>query len=235
YGRRLSGGKKGELNFSQLLTKIAEIGEVKRIRFTSPHPLHMDDEFLEVFASNPKICKSMHMPLQSGSTNILKAMRRGYSKEWFLERAMKLRQMSPDSAISTDIIVGFPGESERDFEETMNVMEEVRFEQIFSFKYSARPLTLAAKMTNVVDDKTASLRLKKLQDRHASILDEMTPKYQDKIFEVYFEELRDNGMAAGRTSQNFTVCVEGSEELLGKIKNVKITRPQRLILYGQVI
>jgi tRNA-2-methylthio-N6-dimethylallyladenosine synthase len=235
YGRRLSGSKKGDLNFSQLLSQIAKINEVERIRFTSPHPLHMDDEFFEVFSSNPKICKSMHMPLQSGSTNILKTMKRGYTKEWFLERAKRLRQMSPDVSISTDIIVGFPGESEKDFEDTMSVMEEVRFEQIFSFKYSARPLTTAAQMTNVVDDETASFRLQKLQSRHASILDEMTPNYRDKIFEVYFEELRDNGMAAGRTSQNFTVCAAGSEELLGKIKNVKITRPQRLVLYGQIV
>ncbi|MDR0580056.1 MAG: tRNA (N6-isopentenyl adenosine(37)-C2)-methylthiotransferase MiaB [Campylobacteraceae bacterium] len=235
YGRRLSNGKRGELNFSQLLTQISEIDEIERIRFTSPHPLHMDDEFLKVFASNPKICKSMHMPLQSGSTNILKTMRRGYTKEWFLERAQKLRDMSPDAAISTDIIVGFPGESDEDFEDTMSVMEKVRFEQIFSFKYSARPLTTAAQMTNTIDDKTASMRLKKLQDRHAGLLDEMTPNYKDRVFEVYFEELRENKMVAGRTSQNFTVCVDGSEELLGKIKNVKITRPQRLILYGQVV
>ncbi|MDR2099960.1 MAG: tRNA (N6-isopentenyl adenosine(37)-C2)-methylthiotransferase MiaB [Campylobacteraceae bacterium] len=235
YGRRVGGGKRGEMNFSQLLTLISKIDEVKRIRFTSPHPLHMDDEFLETFSSNPKICKSMHMPLQSGSTQILKSMRRGYTKEWFLERAQKLRQMSPDTAISTDIIVGFPGESEEDFEDTMNVMEEVGFEQIFSFKYSARPLTSAAQMTNIVDAKTASSRLKKLQERHAVLLDKMTPRYKERVFEVYFEELRENGMIAGRTSQNFTVCVNGSEDLLGKIKNVKITRPQRLILYGQVV
>ncbi|MDR0407801.1 MAG: tRNA (N6-isopentenyl adenosine(37)-C2)-methylthiotransferase MiaB [Campylobacteraceae bacterium] len=235
YGKRLSGGKKGTLNFSQLLSQISKINEVERIRFTSPHPLHMDDEFLEVFASNPKICKSMHMPLQSGSTNILKSMKRGYSKEWFLKRAEKLRQMSPDAAISTDIIVGFPGESEKDFEDTIEVIERVGFEQIFSFKYSARPFTTAAQMTNTIDDETASLRLQRLQSRHASMLDEMSQRYLDKIFEVYFEELRDNGMIAGRTSQNFAVCATGSEELLGKIKNVKITHPQRLILYGQVV
>lgn len=235
YGRRLSGGKKEEFNFSQLLTQISKIDDVERIRFTSPHPLHMDDEFLEVFSSNPKICKSMHMPLQSGSTAILKAMKRGYTKEWFLERAKRLRAFAPQTSISTDIIVAFPGESERDFMDTMDVMEEVRFEQIFSFKYSARPLTAAAQMTNTLDDKTASARLKMLQERHAAILDEMTPSYADKIFEVYFEELRDNGFAAGRTTQNNTVCVKGGKELLGKIKSVKITQPQRLILYGQVI
>jgi tRNA-2-methylthio-N6-dimethylallyladenosine synthase len=143
--------------------------------------------------------------------------------------------MSPQASISTDIIVAFPGESERDFMDTMDVMEKVRFEQIFSFKYSARPFTAAAQMTNKIDDKIASMRLKILQDKHAGILDEMIPSYMDKIFEVYFEELRDNGLVAGRTSQNSTVCVKGDEELLGKIKNVKITQPKRLILYGQVV
>ncbi|MDR2790963.1 MAG: tRNA (N6-isopentenyl adenosine(37)-C2)-methylthiotransferase MiaB [Campylobacteraceae bacterium] len=233
YG--LSGGKKGGVNFSQLLTRISEIDGVERIRFTSPHPLHMDDEFLDVFASNPKICKSMHMPLQSGSTAVLKAMKRGYTKEWFLKCAKKLRAMCPQASISADIIVAFPNESEMDFMDTMEVMEEIRFEQIFSFKYSPRPLTAAAQMTNRIDDKTASARLKMLQERHAAILDEMTPSYMGKVFEVYFEELRENGFAAGRTSQNNTVCVKGSEELLGKIKSVKITQPQRLILYGEVV
>ncbi|MDR1976038.1 MAG: tRNA (N6-isopentenyl adenosine(37)-C2)-methylthiotransferase MiaB [Campylobacteraceae bacterium] len=235
YGRRLSGGKRDEFNFSRLLTEISKIDEVKRVRFTSPHPLHMDDEFFEVFASNPKICKSMHMPLQSGSTAILKAMRRGYTKEWFLDRAKKLRAMCPQTSISTDIIVAFPGESDRDFADTMEVMEEVRFEQIYSFKYSARPLTSAANFTDKIDPEIAAQRLFALQTRHAAILDEMTPEYLGAVKEVYFEELRDGGVVAGRTSQNNTVCAKGGEELLGEIKSVKITQPQRLILYGQVI
>jgi tRNA-2-methylthio-N6-dimethylallyladenosine synthase len=235
YGKRLSNGKKGELNFSALLTELSKIDEIERIRFTSPHPLHMDDEFLDIFATNPKICKSMHMPLQSGSTDILKAMKRGYTKEWFLERAKKLRKIAPNASISTDIIVAFPGESDKDFQDTMEVMEETRFEQIFSFKYSPRPLTAAAAMTNQVDDSIASERLKKLQDRHAQILDETTPKFLNKIVKVYFEEIRENGTIAGRTSQNQSVCAQGAKELLGQIRDVKITQPQRLVLYGQVI
>ncbi|MDY0265390.1 MAG: tRNA (N6-isopentenyl adenosine(37)-C2)-methylthiotransferase MiaB, partial [Sulfurospirillum cavolei] len=119
YGKRFSGNVRLDMDFSDLLNRIAEIPEVERIRFTSPHPLHMDDKFLETFASNPKVCKSMHMPLQSGSTRILERMKRGYSKEWFLNRALKLREMIPDVSISTDIIVAFPGESDEDFEETL--------------------------------------------------------------------------------------------------------------------
>ncbi|MFV0481121.1 MAG: tRNA (N6-isopentenyl adenosine(37)-C2)-methylthiotransferase MiaB [Campylobacteraceae bacterium] len=235
YGKRLSSGKRDEFNFSQLLNELSKIDELKRIRFTSPHPLHMDDEFLEVFANNKKVCKAMHMPLQSGSSKILKDMKRGYTKEWFLNRAEILKKLIPNVSISTDIIVGFPGESDDDFEDTMDVLEQVRFEQIFSFKYSPRPLTLAANMTNVVDSEIASGRLSKLQERHTQILDEIVEEYVGTTKEVYFEELRSNGMIAGRSFENSVVSVEGSEELLGKTRNVKITKAQRSTLYGELV
>ncbi|MCK9473843.1 tRNA (N6-isopentenyl adenosine(37)-C2)-methylthiotransferase MiaB, partial [Sulfurimonas sp.] len=119
YGRRFS-GEYEKINFTQLLRRLSEIEELKRIRFTSPHPLHMDDEFIEEFAKNPKVCKSMHMPLQSGSSKVLKEMKRGYTKEWFLNRVKKLRSVCPDVSISTDIIVAFPGESDEDFMETLD-------------------------------------------------------------------------------------------------------------------
>ncbi|EOI3993218.1 MiaB/RimO family radical SAM methylthiotransferase, partial [Campylobacter jejuni] len=151
YGKRFSNAHE-KINFSDLLEKLSEIEGLERIRFTSPHPLHMDDRFLEVFSKNPKVCKSMHMPLQSGSSEILKAMKRGYTKEWYLDRALKLRSMCKDVSISTDVIVAFPGESDKDFEDTMDVLEKVRFEQMFSFKYSKRPLTKAATMPNQIPD-----------------------------------------------------------------------------------
>ena len=222
-------------DFSDLLEMVSQIDEVERIRFTSPHPLHMDDKFLKVFASNPKICKSMHMPLQSGSTKILKDMKRGYTKEWFLDRAFKLRDMVKDVRISTDIIVGFPGESDEDFEETMDVLEKVRFEQLFSFKYSPRPLTKAAEFTNVVDSQIASNRLTRLQKRHEEIVDEISDATLNREFDVYFEELKDDGRVAGRSDNGFIVVAKGSEELLGKIKRVKITYPRRTTLYGEVV
>jgi tRNA-2-methylthio-N6-dimethylallyladenosine synthase len=221
-------------DFSDLLELVSEIEEVERIRFTSPHPLHMDDKFLEVFASNPKICKSMHMPLQSGSTRLLKEMKRGYSKEWFLNRAMKLREMVPDVHISTDIIVGFPGESDADFEDTMDVINQVRFEQIFSFKYSPRPLTKAAEFENIVDSALASERLTRVQARQDELLDEIAQESMGKVYEVYFEELRNNGGVAGRANNSFMVQVQGSEELLGLTKRVRITNPRRKVLYGEV-
>jgi len=234
YGKRLSNGKKDEFNFSKLLNALEKIDEIKRIRFVSPHPLHMDDEFLEEFANNKKVCKAMHMPLQSGSTAILKAMKRGYTKEWFLERAKKLKYLAPNVSISTDIIVGFPKESDKDFEDTMEVLNEIRFEQLFSFKYSPRPLTAAAKMTDIIDDEIASKRLSALQNRHTQILDEIVKKYEEEIKEVYFEELRPNGMVAGRTFENSVVHIKASEELLGKIKKVKIKKAQRSSLFGEI-
>ena len=234
YGRRFS-GEHPKIGFTELLKMVSEIDAVERIRFTSPHPLHMDDAFLEEFAGNPKICKSMHMPLQSGSTRILKAMKRGYSKEWFLERAAKLREMAPGVSISTDIIVAFPGETDEDFEDTMDVIERVRFEQIFSFKYSPRPLTPAQNYEKQVPDEVGSARLSHLQARHNEMLDEMKKERLGQIHDVYFEELRPGGKVAGRTDNNMLVAVAGSEELLGRTVKVKITEAGRTSHQGEVI
>ncbi len=235
YGKRFSDKSAKRVDFSDLLNMIAEIDEVQRIRFTSPHPLHMDDKFLETFANNPKVCKSMHMPLQSGSSRVLSEMKRGYTKEWFLNRALKLRALVPDVSISTDIIVAFPGESDEEFEDSIDVMNQVKFEQIFAFKYSSRPLTKAAEFTNQVDAKVGSQRLQTLQARQNEILDEISSARKDVVYEVYFEELRNSGMIAGRADNNALVQVEGSEELLGTTQKVRITNPKRLSLYGEII
>lgn len=232
YGKRFT-RTHDKMDFSDLLEKISLVDGIERIRFTSPHPLHMDDKFLDIFANNPKICKSMHMPLQSGSTKVLRDMKRGYTKEWFLRIALKLRKMCPNVAISTDIIVAYPTENEADFKDTMEVVEEVRFEQIFSFKFSPRPLTPAANL-KPIDDDIASLRLSTLQNRHNEILDEIVAGELNKTHKVYFEELRNDGMVAGRSFSNFLVSVKGSEELLGKTMDVKITKSQRMVLYGQI-
>ncbi|MBK1963605.1 tRNA (N6-isopentenyl adenosine(37)-C2)-methylthiotransferase MiaB [Campylobacter novaezeelandiae] len=234
YGKKFRNNHK-KIDFSDLLEELSTIEGLERIRFTSPHPLHMDDKFLQVFANNPKICKSIHMPLQSGSDNILKAMKRGYDKKWYLNRAFKIRELCPDVSISTDIIVAFPGESDKDFEETMDVLEQVRFEQLFSFKYSKRPLTKAASMPNQIPEDIASSRLTTLQNRHNEILDEIVLKQKNKEVKVLFEELRANGAVAGRTDNNFLVQIQGSEEFLGELKRVKITDVKRMVLYGEII
>jgi len=234
YGRRF-GSSDEKIDFTSLLQKISKIEGLERIRFTSPHPLHMDDAFLEEFASNPKICKQIHVPLQSGSTALLKAMKRGYSKEWFLNRCEKIRTLCPKATISTDIIVGFPGESESDFEDTMDVLEKVRFEQMFSFKYSPRPHTEAAEFENQIDDAIASKRLSRLQKRHTQILDEIMDAQLGVVHRVYFDELKPGNRVAGRSDDGKLVFVEGSEELLGKIVDVQITKISRSALDGVVI
>lgn len=232
YGKRFSNSHE-KIDFSDLLNKLSEISGVERIRFTSPHPLHMDDKFLRTFAENPKICKSIHMPLQSGSTKVLRDMKRGYTKEWYLDRALRLRELCPNLNISTDIIVAYPTENDEDFNDTMEVVKKVRFEQIFSFKFSPRPLTPAANLP-LIDDKIASKRLTHLQSFHNEILDEIMAEQKGKIHEVYFEELRENGQVAGRSFSNFLVSVNGSEELLGKTEKVLIEKTQRMVLYGRV-
>ena len=234
YGRRFSASEE-RCDFTQLLQKISKIEGLERIRFTSPHPLHMDDAFIQEFASNPKICKQIHVPLQSGSTSILKEMKRGYTKENFLNRCEKIRTLCPEATISTDIIVGFPGETDQDFEDTMDVLEQVRFEQLFSFKYSPRPHTEAAEFENQVDSDVAGARLTRLQARHTEILDEIMDAQLGKIHKVYFDELKPNGRVSGRSDDGKLFFVEGSEELLGKIVDVKVTKTSRGALDGVLV
>ncbi|SFZ97471.1 tRNA-i(6)A37 methylthiotransferase [hydrothermal vent metagenome] len=234
YGRRF-GSFDEKCNFTELLRKISKIEGLERIRFTSPHPLHMDDEFIQEFASNPKICKQIHVPLQSGSTSLLKMMKRGYTKENFINRCEKIRTLCPEATISTDIIVGFPGESDADFEDTMDVLEKVRFEQLFSFKYSARPHTEAAEFDNQIEDSLSGQRLTRLQARHTEILDEIMDSQLGKIHKVYFDELKPNGRVSGRSDDGKLVFVEGSEELLGKIVEVEVVKTSRGALDAKLV
>ncbi|CUV65435.1 (Dimethylallyl)adenosine tRNA methylthiotransferase [Sulfurovum sp. enrichment culture clone C5] len=234
YGRRFSSQSKIK-DFTNLLREISKVEGVERIRFTSPHPLHMDDEFIQEFAQNPKICKQIHVPLQSGSTRILKEMKRGYTKEWFLNRCAMIRSLVPNATISTDIIVGFPDETDEDFSDTMDVLEQVKFDQLFSFAYSPRPHTPAANYENQVDSAISSKRLQALQDRHTEILDDIMQSQLNTTHEVYFDELKPNGKIAGRSDDGKLIFVDGSEELLGKIKKVLIVKTSRSLLEGKVI
>ncbi len=237
YGRRFGAGagRDEPKDFTRLLQRISRIDGLERIRFQSPHPLHMDDAFLEEFAANPKICKQIHVPLQSGSSRILRAMKRGYTQENFLNRCETIRTLVPDAAISTDVIVGFPGESDEDFEETMKVVEVVRFDQMFSFKYSPRPLTEAADFGEQVDAAVAGERLMRLQTRHNAILDEVMQSQTGRIHSVYFDELKPGGRVAGRSDDGKLVFVTGSEALLGEIRSVRIVRASRAFLDGELV
>lgn len=235
YGRRFS-DKREKTTFTKLLQEVSKIDGLERIRFTSPHPLHMDDEFIEEFAKNPKISKCIHMPLQSGSTSILKAMKRGYTKEWFLNRAKKIRELIPEVRITTDIIVAFPGETQEDFEDTIDVIEQVKFDQIFNFKYSPRPNTAALELEDqAVPDEIGSKRLIEVIELHKKHQSELMDANVGKTMNVLFENLKPNGEISGFTDNYCQVFVKGSDELLGQFVDVKITAATRTALKGEIV
>ena len=235
YGKRFSNNR-DKYSFTQLLQDISKIDGLKRIRFTSPHPLHMDDDFIEEFARNPKISKCIHMPLQSGSTKILKAMKRGYTKEWFLNRAFKMRELIPDLRITTDIIVAFPGETNEDFLDTLDVVNQVKFDQIFNFKYSPRPNTKALELKDLeIEDSIGSARLDELIELHKRYLEKSMPDMIGKTVNVLVESLKPNGEVSGYTDNYFLVFTKGSDELLGKFVDVKITSATRTSLKGEIV
>jgi len=231
YGKNF---KDKNINFTTLLREISKVDGLERIRFTSPHPLHADDEFIEEFANNPKICKNMHFPLQAGSSKVLKEMRRGYTKEWFLAKAAKIRELCPEATISTDIIVGFPGESDEEFLETMEVVQEVGFEFMFSFGYSSRPLTKAADMPDQIDDEIKKMRLLTLQSAQMQIQDAAHKRQLGKVEKILVEG-KDGDVYFGKTGSGFGVKLESKEELLGKIVDVKIIKAGRHALGGELV
>ena len=233
YGKRFSVSH-SKMNFTALLKEVSKIKNIERIRFQSPYPQHADDEFIEEFANNPKICNHIHFPLQSGSTKVLKDMKRGYSKEWFLDRIEKFRKI-PNVAISTDIIVGFPGESEEDFNETIEVVKKAKFEQIFSFVYSPRPLTEAENFENQVDKEVAKRRLFKLQELHTQILDEIAQEQIGKTYKVLIDVQKD-GFLIGKSDNFFSVKIENNDEkLVGEIVDVQIIDAHRHSLSGKIL
>ena len=231
YGK---GFKDKKINFTTLLKEVSKVEGLHRIRFTSPHPLHADDEFIEEFATNPKICKNLHFPLQAGSSRVLKEMKRGYTKEWFLSKAAKIRELCPEATISTDVIVGFPGESGEEFLETMEVVEKVGFEFMFSFAYSPRPLTKAAEMENQIDDEIKKMRLAALQDFQIKIQERAHKDQIGKIYDVLVEN-NENSVYFGKTSNNFGVKLECDTDLMGQIVCVKIIEAKRHTLIGEIV
>lgn len=236
YGVRFSVPHE-KMNFSKLLRALSNVNGIERLRFTSPHPLHMDDEFIEEFASNPKICKQIHVPLQSGSTQILKSMRRGYSKEWYLRVIEKIREKVPHVGLSTDIIVGFPGENEADFMHSMDVVERVRFDTMYSFIYSPRPHTEAADFASemTVPREIASDRLTRLQNLHRQILKNKAKEEINRKHFVLIENAKTTGetrFSEGRSDNGRLIKID--EILpLGRICEVIVTRNEGGSLWGK--
>lgn len=241
YGVRFSTPHK-PINFTQLLRSLSQIDGISRIRFTSPHPLHMNDEFLQEFANNKKICKSIHIPLQSGSSRILKAMKRGYTKEWYLERIQKLRDFlrlagHSDVGIGTDIIVGFPDESEEDFNDTLEVVKEVGFDTIYSFVYSPRPHTSAYNVDSalLVDSVVAKERLARLQNLHKTLLARRAKSEVGKVYEVLIENYNEaQCWSEGRSDTNRLIRVDNYKGKVGEFLSVRVTKAKGGALSGQV-
>jgi tRNA-2-methylthio-N6-dimethylallyladenosine synthase len=212
-----------EITFARLLRKLAQVEGIKRIRFTSPHPNSVDDELVEAMVESPQICNQIHMPLQSGSTRILRKMKRGYTSEQYLEKIGKIRAASRPIAISTDIIVGFPGETERDFQDTLTLLDEVQYDYAFSFKYSARPNTEALAFQDDVPEDEKGTRLGVLQERQKLIQYNKNSAYMDQEMEILVDDRAKSRYAlSGRTTTNKVVNFDGPLSLLGKIVSVKI-------------
>ena len=231
YGVRFSSEHR-KVNFTDLLREISKIDKLQRIKFISPHPLHMDDEFIEEFASNPKISKYIHMPLQSGSNKVLKDMKRGYTREWFINRVEKIKSLCPNVGIGTDIIVGFPTEEEEDFYDTLDLVKKIEFDIMYSFIFSPRDGTPAQNMEEIRKKITLN-RLHLLQNLHKQIIEKKAKAEVGKIHKVMIENTQ--GGYEGRSDNGRLIKIQ-SEDILqpGLIYEVLITKNENGGLFGKI-
>jgi tRNA-2-methylthio-N6-dimethylallyladenosine synthase len=223
--------------FVQLLEKVHAIKGIERIRFTSPHPVGFKNDLIECYASMPKLCEYLHFPMQSGSNRILKAMRRPYSIEKFRSTIDKIRAVRPDIYISTDIIVGFPGETDEDFELTRKHFEEIGFDMAYLFKYSLRPDTAAEPMGDPVTKAQKEYRNQVLLEILAKSSLERNESLVNKVEDVLFEgpAKKGEGMYVGRTRGNRVVIVKANQRLVGQIVPVRFSRVTTNTLYGDLV
>jgi tRNA-2-methylthio-N6-dimethylallyladenosine synthase len=224
--------------FAELLDAVHKISRIERIRFTSPHPKDFDRGVLERYRDLSRLCPHMHLPAQSGSTSVLERMRRGYTREDFLAKVDEVRSLVPDIGISTDLIVGFPGETDAEFEDTITLVQRVGFESIFSFKYSPRPYTLAYRQ--LMDDVPESIkgeRLRRLQDvqKRIQLRQNMNLVGETVLVLVDSMSKRDPGVLSGRTPQNRVVNFPGDFELMGKTPKIRITKHGPNSLFGEAL
>lgn len=234
YGLDLS----PRVSFVHLLERISSIDGVERIRFLSPHPQEVRADFIECVSSNPKVCRHIHMPLQSGSDRILKLMNRNYRRSKYLKIIDDLKTRVPDMAITTDIIVGFPGETEEDFQQTLEVMDIVQFDQIYSYVFSPRPGTPAASMQELITQEEKLHRLQVLQARQEEIQSTRLDQWVGKTAEVLIDSYNrmDDRCFQGRVSQNFVVNFTKPYEglSLGSLVKAKIIGRKRFTLVGEI-
>ena len=233
YGKTLE----NPITFAQLLQRIEDIEGLKRIRFMTSHPKDLSDELIKVMAKSKKICKQMHLPLQSGSSRLLKIMNRHYNKEQYLTLVEKLRKEIPDIGITTDIIVGFPGETEEDFEETLDVVEKAQYDSAFTFIYSKRSGTPAAKMPDQVPEDVVKDRFDRLLSLVNSISKEKTKALEGSVQEVLVEEVNKKipGYVSGRLSNNSVVHFPADVSLIGSLVNVKLEEAKGFYYMGEMV
>jgi len=236
YGNDFKEENKG-YTFAKLLIEIEKVEGIEIIRFMSPHPKDFKDDVIEVIKNSKKIARQIHLPLQSGSTKILKEMNRKYTKEEYLTLVKKLKKADENISLSTDIIVGFPNETEEDFLETLDVVEKSRFDQIYMFIYSKRTGTRAAKIDDKIAHEEKVERLERLKKIYEDNLPKNNEKMIGKMYKVLVEGKSKNNdkLYTGRTSQNKVVIFEANDSMVGKIKDIKITSEHLWYLKGDIL
>ena len=232
YGKGIG----GELRFPQLLHRINEVNGIERIRFTTSHPADLSEELIQAFSDLPKLCEHIHLPFQSGSNRILKAMHRGYTKESYLDKIDCLKGVCPSIALTADVIVGFPGEEEEDFKQTLDLMERIQFDDLYSFKYSARKGTRAAQFEDRVEEKVKQERLSILQEIQKEITFKENRKLEGRLEEVLIEgqSKQSDRDVTGRTRSNKIVNFGGSLGLVGKMVTIKVLKAYPHSLRGEI-
>ena len=222
------------VTFPELLNEVAKINGLKRIRFMTSHPKDLSDDLIEVVKNNKNICRHIHLPVQSGSDKILKDMNRHYDRESYLKVISKIRDNIEDVGITTDIIVGFPGESEKDFEDTLSLINSVSYDAVFTFEYSKRTGTKAAEMENQIPENIVKERFERLLKTVEDNSGRNVEKYVGRTMDVLVEgEDKISGKLTGRLSNNYLVHFEGEKELIGKIINVKLTKSCKFYFEGE--
>lgn len=221
-------------NFAQLMKVLAEDTDIQRIRYTTSHPKDFDQELVDISQKyRSKICDYIHLPAQSGNSEVLERMNRGYTREHYLEKVRMIREAIPGVVLSTDIIVGFPGETEEQFEDTASLIKEVRYENIYSFKYSPRPFTKAARWEEQITEEEKQRRLDVLIELQREISFDMARDYDNKVFDVLVDSKTGvEGQYQGRTTHNKLVFLSADEDLVGRVIPVHITKAFPNVLRG---
>lgn len=233
YGRKAH----DNMDFTDLLYKLHEINGIQRIRFVTSHPRDFSEKLISAIKDLPKICKHLHLPIQAGSDKILESMNRGYTYEEYKRKIDLLRTAIPDIAITTDIIVGFPGETEEDFNLTMNTLSEIEYDGIFAFKYSKRPGTRAIELHDHVDEKTKSERLAKILKLQETITYHKNKLLEGHELEILVEGISENGAEkmTGRTTTNKIVNFHGNSKIVGQLVKIVILEAKQHSLYGDLV